>query len=65
MQLTGDPRRWANEPGSPGVVHVMDPQPYDFSFGATEAERTEQNLRYLEEVIMYEGAPSYMMTSSR
>jgi len=56
MQLTGDPRRWANEPGSPGVVHVMDPQPYDFSFGATEAERTEQNLRYLEEVIMYEGA---------
>jgi taurine---2-oxoglutarate transaminase len=56
MQLTGDPRRWANEPGSPGVVHVMDPQPYDYSFGATEAERTEQNLRYLEEVITYEGA---------
>ncbi|MEE2829672.1 MAG: aminotransferase class III-fold pyridoxal phosphate-dependent enzyme [Myxococcota bacterium] len=55
MQLTGDPRRWANEPGSPGVVHVMDPQPYDYSFGKTEAERTEQNLRYLEEVITYEG----------
>ena len=23
--LTGDPRRWAAEPGMPGVVHVMDP----------------------------------------
>ena len=55
MQLTGDPRRWANEPGSPGVVHVMDPQPYDYSFGETEAERTANNLRYLEEVIQYEG----------
>ena len=55
MQLTGDPRRWANEPGTPGIVHVMDPQPYNYSFGATEAERCEQNLRYLEEVILYEG----------
>ena len=25
MTLTGDPRRWANEPGMPGVVHVLDP----------------------------------------
>src|SRR6478672_10857072 len=25
MALTGDPRRWANEPGIPGVVHVLDP----------------------------------------
>jgi len=56
MQLTGDPRRWANEPGTPGIVHVMDPQPYNYSFGTTEAERCEQNLRYLEEVIQYEGA---------
>ena len=35
MQLTGDPRRWANEPGSPGVVRVMDPRPYEYSFGDT------------------------------
>jgi taurine---2-oxoglutarate transaminase len=55
MQLTGDPRRWANEPGMPGVVHVMDPEPYDFSFGSTEEEKTRNNLRYLEEVIQYEG----------
>ncbi|MEZ4454248.1 MAG: aminotransferase class III-fold pyridoxal phosphate-dependent enzyme [Nannocystaceae bacterium] len=55
LQLTGDPRRWANEPGTPGVIRVLDPMPYDYSFGATDAERTEQNLRYLEEVIMCEG----------
>jgi taurine--2-oxoglutarate transaminase len=56
MQLTGDPRRWPNEPGGPGYIKVMDPEPYDYSFGKTEAEKTENNLRYLEEVIMYEGA---------
>ncbi|MFW5967391.1 MAG: aminotransferase class III-fold pyridoxal phosphate-dependent enzyme [Persicimonas sp.] len=55
MQLTGDPRRWANEPGTPGVVHVMDPEPYDYEFGKSDAEKTEKNLRYLEEMIMYEG----------
>ncbi|HSI04388.1 MAG: aminotransferase class III-fold pyridoxal phosphate-dependent enzyme [Myxococcota bacterium] len=55
MQLTGDPRRWANEPGTPGIIRVMDPTPYNYSFGKTDAEKTENNLRYLEEVIMYEG----------
>jgi taurine--2-oxoglutarate transaminase len=55
MQLTGDPRRWTNEPGMPGVVHVMDPEPYQFSFGDTETEKTTRNLQYLEEVIQYEG----------
>jgi taurine--2-oxoglutarate transaminase len=53
MQLTGDPRRIANEPGTPGVVHVMDPRPYQYSFGETDAEKVEQNLRYLEETIVY------------
>ena len=56
MQLTGDPRRWANEPGMPGVICVMDPRPYNYSFGKTEAEQTSENLKYLEEVIQYEGA---------
>ena len=55
MQMTGDPRRWANEPGAPGFIRVMDPRPYDFSFGTTEAEQTENNLAYLRELIMYEG----------
>lgn len=55
MQITGDPRRLHNEPGTPGVIRVMDPEPYHYEFGGTEAERTEQNLKYLEEMIMYEG----------
>lgn len=56
MQLTGDPRRWPNEPGMPGVVRVMDPHPYRYSFGETDEEITKNNLEYLEEVIQYEGA---------
>jgi taurine--2-oxoglutarate transaminase len=55
MQLTGDPRRWPNEPGMPGVIRVMDPRPYEYSFGATEEEQTANNLKYLEEIIQYEG----------
>ena len=55
MQLTGDPRRIANEPGGPGYIKVMDPWPYSYSFGESEEEITARNLQYLEEVIMYEG----------
>ena len=55
MQLTGDPRRWANEPGGPGFIRVMDPQPYKYSFGESEEDKTRNNLIYLEEVITYEG----------
>ena len=55
MQLTGDPRRLPNEPGSPGFVKVMDPWPYNYSFGDNEEEITKNNLIYLEEVIQYEG----------
>ncbi|MDP1661443.1 MAG: aminotransferase class III-fold pyridoxal phosphate-dependent enzyme [Phycisphaerales bacterium] len=55
ISLTGDPRRWPNEPGMNGVVRVMDPQPYSYSFGGNDAEVVANNLRYLEEVIQYEG----------
>jgi taurine--2-oxoglutarate transaminase len=55
MSLTGDPRRWPNEPGMAGIVRVMDPRPYDYSFGSSDAEIVENNLRYLEEIIQYEG----------
>lgn len=55
MQLTGDPRRIPNEPGGPGFVHVMPPWPYEYSFGADEDEITRNHLRYLEELITYEG----------
>lgn len=58
MSLTGDPRRLPNEPGMAGVVRVMDPSPYDFSFGTTEEEIVANNLKYVEEIIQYEGASS-------
>ena len=54
MQLTGDPRRWANEPGAPGFIRIMDPVPLQFSFGTTDEEITRNHLVYLEEVINYE-----------
>lgn len=55
ISLTGDPRRWPNEPGMSGIVRVMDPKPYNYSFGSNDAEIVANNLRYLEEVIQYEG----------
>ena len=55
ITLTGDPRRWPTEPGMPGVIRVMDPKPYEFSFGNTDEEIVANNLRYLEEIIQYEG----------
>jgi len=58
MSLTGDPRRLPNEPGMSGVVRVMDPVPYDYSFGDNDAQIVANNLQYLEEVIQYEGPTS-------
>lgn len=55
LQLTGDVRRVHNEPGPPGVIRVLDPAPYHYSFGTTPQEQADANLAYLEEVIMYEG----------
>ena len=55
ISLTGDPRRWPNEPGMGGIVRVMDPRPYNFSFGKSDAEIVENYLVYLEETIQYEG----------
>jgi len=52
MTLTGDPRRWANEPGISGVVHVLDPY-HGIERGWDSAE---QSLAMLEEVIQLEGA---------
>jgi taurine--2-oxoglutarate transaminase len=58
MSLTGDPRRLPNEPGMAGIVRVMDPRPYDYSFGSTDAQIVANNLAYIEETIQYEGASS-------
>src|SRR6476469_1088518 len=51
MTLTGDPRRWASEPGMPGVVHVLDPY-HGLERGWDTAE---QSLAMLEEIVQLEG----------
>ena len=51
ITLTGDPRRWAAEPGIPGVVHVLDPY-HGIERGWDSAA---QSLAMLEEVIQLEG----------
>lgn len=57
MTLTGDPRRWANEPGIPGVVRAFDPYPYRCVFCKHNANGcTMDCLNHIEEIIMYEGA---------
>jgi len=56
IAMTGDPRRWPNEPSVPGVVHFFGPYPYRSAFhSGTEIEEGERALQHLEEVIMLEG----------
>jgi taurine--2-oxoglutarate transaminase len=55
MMLTGDPRRWASEPGAPGFIRVMDPFPYTFSWGPDPEAASRQHLAYLSELIDVEG----------
>jgi taurine--2-oxoglutarate transaminase len=51
ISATGDPRRWASEPGVPGMVRVMDP----YRYGNPEPDPVDEHLAYLDEVIQYEG----------
>jgi taurine--2-oxoglutarate transaminase len=51
ISLTGDPRRWAAEPGIPGVVHVLNPY-HGIQRGW---DSTADALAYLEETIQVEG----------
>ncbi len=51
MTLTGDPRRWANEPGLVGVVRYPDTH----RWGEPEPRPVEESLQGLEDVIRYEG----------
>ena len=56
ITATGDPRRWPNEPGMPGVVHFFGPYAYRSSFAATsEGEECERALAHLEQVVLLEG----------
>ena len=51
ITLTGEPRRWGNEPGMPNVVHVLDPH-----HGTQRpVDDAETSLGYLEETIQLEG----------
>jgi taurine--2-oxoglutarate transaminase len=52
ISLTGDPRRWAAEPGIPGIVRA----PEFHKWGRKEPEPVDACLRELEDVIRYEGA---------
>ena len=52
MTLTGDPRRWANEPGLVGVVRYPDTH----RWGEAEPRSAAESLQGLEDVIRYEGA---------
>src|SRR5256885_976570 len=48
INLTGDPRRWANDYGAEGVVHVFGPFLYRSAFHATtEQEECERALAHL------------------
>jgi len=51
ISLTGDPRRWAAEPGIPGVVHVLDPY-HGIERGW---ESADSSLAMIEETIQLEG----------
>jgi taurine--2-oxoglutarate transaminase len=52
MTLTGDPRRWANEPALVGVVRYPDTH----RWGEKEPRPAAEALQGLEDVIRYEGA---------
>ncbi|MBI3762273.1 MAG: aminotransferase class III-fold pyridoxal phosphate-dependent enzyme, partial [Chloroflexi bacterium] len=58
ITLTGDHRRWANEPGIPGVIRFFDPYKYRSSLyqeGDSDQVFARKCLDQIEEIIMYEG----------
>jgi taurine--2-oxoglutarate transaminase len=56
ITLTGDPRRWPNEPGLPGVVRFFGPYPYRSAFhAASDEEECARALAHLEEIFTLEG----------
>lgn len=57
ITLTGDPRRWANEPADGSVAHFFGPYPYRSPFHASSPEEeTARALEHLEQTIVLEGA---------
>lgn len=57
ISLTGDPRRWAAEPGISGVVKHFGPYGYNCPFGSETAEESSQKaLELLKMQVMLDGA---------
>src|SRR5213593_232432 len=54
--LTGDPRRWPNEPGMGGVVRMLDPYTYRCPAGHPDPCPVCTGAPHLEELLEYEGA---------
>ena len=55
ITLTGDPRRWAAEPGIPGVVRMLDPYTYRCPAGHPDPCPVCTGAPHLEELLQYEG----------
>jgi taurine--2-oxoglutarate transaminase len=58
ITLTGDHRRWANEPGIPGVIRFFDPYKYRsqlYEEGDSDEVFTRKCLDQIEEILIYEG----------
>ncbi len=56
ISLTGDPRRWPNEPGMPGVVRMLDPYTYRCPAGHPDPCPVCTGAPHFEELLEYEGA---------
>ncbi len=54
MSLTGDPRRWAAEPGMTGVVRMLDPYTYRCPAGHPDPCPVCSGGPHLEEILQYE-----------
>ena len=54
--LSGENRRWPNEPGIPGVVRFFAPFPYRSPFHTRDPhEEADRAIAHLEEIVTYEG----------
>lgn len=57
LTASGDSRRWASEPGIPGIVRFWGPYSYRSPFhSADAAQECERALAHLHDTIMAEGA---------
>jgi taurine---2-oxoglutarate transaminase len=55
ISLTGDPRRWPNEPGMSGLVRMFDPYTYRCPAGHPDPCPVCTGAPHLEEILQYEG----------